>query len=151
MSKSSKLSTSTLIVLLCNGRIVIEWQNCSENNIMKSKAKRIQEVDVDFKGISTFSPTIHWSLQWALQTLHLSLRKLFSSWYVEQCLQQLICTKVYKSVKRVIKTITHIGTSYDNMMVLSQSTSDPTQNCKRKQKHENKLDRRLSQIMLAFS
>ena len=75
MSESSKLST--LIVLLYNGRM----KYCSESNIMKSKAKRIQELDVDFKGISTFSSTIHWSLQWVLQILHLSLRQLFSSWY----------------------------------------------------------------------
>ena len=80
MSESSKLST--LIVLLYNGRM----KYCSESNIMKSKAKRIQEVDVDFKGISTFSSTIRWSLQWLLQILHFSLRQLFSSWYVEQCL-----------------------------------------------------------------
>ena len=137
MSESSKLST--LIVLLYNGRT----KYCSESNIMKSKAKRIQEVDVDFKGISTFSSTIRWSLQWLLQILHFSLRQLFSSWYVEQCLQQLIYTKVYKSVKRVIKTITKRGKSYDNMMVWSQSTSDPTQNCKRKQQHENELDQRV--------
>ena len=36
--------------------------------------KRIQEIAVDFKGISTFSTAILSSLQWALQTLHLFLR-----------------------------------------------------------------------------
>ena len=77
MSESSKLST--LIVLLYNGRT----KYCSESNIMKSKAKRIQEVDVDFKGISTFSLTIFWSLQWVLQTPHISLRNWFSARCVE--------------------------------------------------------------------
>jgi hypothetical protein len=39
------------------------------------KAKRIQEIAVDFKGISTFCTTILSSLQWVLQILHLSLRE----------------------------------------------------------------------------
>ena len=33
------------------------------DTIIKIKAKRIQDIVVDFKGISTFSSTIHWSLQ----------------------------------------------------------------------------------------
>ena len=37
--------------------------------------KRIQEIAVDFKGISTFCTTILSSLQWVLQTLHLFLRE----------------------------------------------------------------------------
>ena len=55
---------------------------CPET-IMKIKTKRIQDIVVDFKGISTFSLTMLWSLQWVLQTPHISLRNWFSARYVE--------------------------------------------------------------------
>ena len=37
--------------------------------------KRIQEIAVDFKGMSTFCVTIHWYWQWVRQILHISLRE----------------------------------------------------------------------------
>ena len=46
--------------------LVIEIRRKQENT------KRIQEMAVDFKGISTFCTTILWSLQWVWQTLHIS-------------------------------------------------------------------------------
>ena len=53
---------------------------------MQIKAMRIKEIDVDFRGMSIFSLTVLWSLQWLLQTLHLFLRKLSSTWDAECCL-----------------------------------------------------------------
>ena len=43
--------------------------------IKQENTKRIQEVAVDFKGISTFCATILSSLQWVWQILHISLRE----------------------------------------------------------------------------
>jgi hypothetical protein len=46
-----------------------------ETNAHIVEAKRIQEIAVDFKGMSTFCTTILLSLQWVWQILHISLRE----------------------------------------------------------------------------
>ena len=51
------------------------------------EAKRIQEIAVDFKGMSTFL-TIHWCLQWVWQIMHTLLNELFSACKGEHCFDE---------------------------------------------------------------
>ena len=77
------------IYILYNGRAK-SWIEINVQTKELIEAKRIQEIAVDFKGMSTFCFTIHWFLQWVWQILHVSLSEGFSAWKSEHCLDELL-------------------------------------------------------------
>ena len=62
------------IYILYNGRAK-SWIEINVQTKELIEAKRIQEIAVDFKGMSTFCLNIHWFWQWVWQILHTSLRE----------------------------------------------------------------------------
>jgi hypothetical protein len=62
------------IYILYNGRAK-SWIEINVQTKELIEAKRIQEIAVDFKGMSIFCITIHWFWQWVWQILHVSLRE----------------------------------------------------------------------------
>ena len=75
------------IYILYNGRAK-SWIEINVQTKEYIEAKRIQEMAVDFKGMSTFCLQIHWCLQWVWQIMHTLLKELFSACKGEHCFDE---------------------------------------------------------------